>query len=188
MFVLETLTLRATKLALTTLATALCACSSNDKGEAESAPAVIGSALIATARGTEIGTAEIVRAKGAISISVRVDGLEAGERALHLHSTGACDEPDFTSAGGHLNPFKRAHGSLNPDGQHLGDMPNITTDDNGQATLAFTFSDDPDHLIKEIFDADGTAVMIHAGPDDYISDPAGAAGPRIACGIVKPAD
>ncbi len=180
--------MRATTLALTTLATALCACSSNDKGEAESAPAVIGSALIATARGTEIGTAEIVRAKGAISISVRVDGLEAGERALHLHSTGACDEPDFTSAGGHLNPFKRAHGSLNPDGQHLGDMPNITTDDNGQATLAFTFSDDPDHLIKEIFDADGTAVMIHDGPDDYISDPAGAAGPRIACGVVKPAD
>jgi len=186
--ILETLALRSTTLALATMAMALCACSSKDKGETGSTPTIIGSALIATASGTEIGTAEIVRAKGAISISVKVNGFEAGERALHLHSTGACDAPDFTSAGGHLNPFQRAHGSLNPDGQHLGDMPNITTDDNGQATLTFTFSDDPDHLIQEIFDADGTAVMIHAGPDDYISDPAGAAGPRIACGVVKPAN
>ena len=180
--------MRSIILALATLPTALCAGSSKDKGEMGSAPAVIGSALIATASGTEIGPAEIIRAKGAISISVKVNGFEAGQRALHLHSTGACDAPDFTSAGGHLNPFERAHGSLNPDGQHLGDMPNITTDDNGQATLTFTFSDDPDHLIQEIFDADGTAVMIHAGPDDYISDPAGAAGPRIACGVVKPAN
>lgn len=187
MFVLETLVLHSKALALATLVTALHACSSKDEGDVTSAPTVVGSTLISTASGTEIGAAEIIRTNGAISISVMVDGLEVGERALHLHSIGNCDAPDFASAGGHLNPFGRAHGSLNPDGQHLGDMPNITTDNDGQAKLAFTFSDSPDHLIQAIFDADGTAVMIHAGPDDYISDPAGAAGPRIACGVVEPA-
>ena len=186
-FAMETIVLRPTVLSLTILTSTLSACSAQlDAGEETQAASVVGAASLLSADGSKIGVAEITNNNSVVSIAVVVDGLEPGERALHLHSTGVCEAPDFTSAGGHLNPMEREHGSLNPSGQHLGDMPNIVVDENGQSELRFAFADDPDFLAEQIFDADGTAVMIHAGPDDYMSDPAGSAGPRIACGVLEP--
>ena len=180
--------LRPTLVILATLFPLLAACSPQANGDSGIPSANVGYAVLSAADGEKIGSAELLRTNGAITIEIAVEGLAPGTRAFHLHSVGACEAPDFVSAGGHLNPFGRAHGNLNPDGQHLGDLPNITTGEDGTAELTFTFSDNPDQLLKEIFDADGTAVMIHAGPDDYMSDPAGAAGPRIACGVLDRAD
>jgi Cu-Zn family superoxide dismutase len=187
-FVLEMTVLRPTLVILASLSPFLAACSPQASDDSDTESANVGYADMLTADGEKMGSAKLLWTDNAIAITVVVEGLEPGERAFHLHSAGTCDAPDFTSAGGHLNPLGRAHGSLNPDGQHLGDLPNIVTDEDGKSELTFTFSDETEQLVRQIFDADGTAVMIHAGPDDYMSDPAGAAGPRIACGVLNPAD
>jgi Cu-Zn family superoxide dismutase len=98
---------------------------------------------------------------------------------------GRC-EPPFTTAGGHFNPGGRKHGFSNPDGMHAGDLPNLRVGKDGTAeaellTAQVTLSPGPTSLL----DADGSAIVLHAGPDDYVSDPAGNAGDRIACGVIK---
>ncbi len=178
--------MRPTLFGFSIFALSLSACGSQDIEPEAPDPASIGGADIIAADGKQIGSAALTLVDDELSLVVTMEGLEPGQHGFHLHAVGACEGPDFTSAGGHLNPFDRAHGSLNPDGQHLGDLPNITVDDDGSASLSFTFSDPPNQLIDQIFDSDGTSVMLHAGPDDYLSDPAGAAGPRIACGIIEP--
>src|SRR5690606_11945130 len=99
--------------------------------------------------------------------------------------TGECTPPDFTSAGGHFNPTAAQHGLENPDGPHAGDMPNIEVGADGTASVTvendrITLSEGP----NSILDADGSALMIHASADDNVSDPAGNAGARIACGVI----
>jgi Cu-Zn family superoxide dismutase len=102
----------------------------------------------------------------------------------HLHATGRCDPPGFTTAGGHLNPAARQHGLRNPAGPHLGDLPNLTVAANGtgrmEATIAATLTPGQ----APLFDADGTALVVHAGPDDMVTDPAGNSGARIACTVI----
>ncbi len=132
----------------------------------------------------EIGTVRLTEESDALSITVSIEGLEPGERAFHLHTTGVCEGPDFKTAGGHLNPFKRTHGSQSVDGAHLGDLPNLLIEEQSSLETSFQLPGSAEELLPLIFDADGTAVMLHAGPDDYMSDPAGAAGPRIACGVL----
>lgn len=120
-----------------------------------------------------------------LSIAYGIAGLPPGAHAFHIHEKGACDPP-FKSAGGHFNPHGRKHGLKNPDGPHAGDMANIVAGPDGTASgvryapLA-TLAGGPDSLFKE----GGTAIVIHEGPDDYTSDPAGAAGSRIACGVIE---
>ena len=144
----------------------------------------VASAELRFANGLPAGTAQLYRAGGELRISGAFAGLEAGPHGFHLHTTGRCDAPDFTSAGGHLNPTGAEHGSENPQGSHLGDLPNLQIAGNGTGSTTATISDDPAMAEAAIFDADGTAVMIHAGADDYMSDPAGAAGSRVACGVL----
>ena len=108
------------------------------------------------------------------SMTVAVSALAPGLHGLHLHAVGRCDAPDFASAGPHWNPTGRKHGSENPEGAHLGDLPNVTVGANGQASLTFAV---PEGLV----DGDGAALVIHASPDDYKTDPSGNSGARIAC-------
>ncbi|MBV7265788.1 superoxide dismutase family protein [Erythrobacter ani] len=129
-----------------------------------------------------VGRVILVRSEDALSLKLELGGLEPGVKAFHLHTTADCSAPDFTSAGGHLNPDGNTHGSLSEGGKHLGDLPNITVGEDGTVDETFALSGTAADVLAAIFDADGTAVMIHQGPDDYVSDPAGAAGPRIACG------
>ena len=141
-------------------------------------------ATIRNAAGRELGTLILRDSVGGIQISGRLRGLPPGSRAMHVHETGLCDPP-FESAGGHWNPTGRQHGSDNPMGAHFGDVPNITVSTDSAvsvqtATLGGTLSG-PNALL----DGDGAAVVIHAQPDDDRSDPAGNAGPRIACGAVS---
>ncbi|MBY6015438.1 superoxide dismutase family protein [Qipengyuania gaetbuli] len=147
----------------------------------------VGQASLTLANGVPAGTAQLLSNGTTVSIAIAVTGIEPGPHGFHLHTTGKCEAPGFTSAGGHLNPAGRQHGSENPSGKHLGDLPNLVVGANGTATAEFDLLGTRDQVLADIFDADGTAVMIHAGPDDYRSDPAGDAGSRIACGVLRPA-
>ena len=143
----------------------------------------ISAAALANADGENVGQVSLAQTGDQLVLEIQVNGLAAGTKALHLHTTGACDGPDFKSAGGHLNPADVSHGKLSETGPHLGDLPNLEIEEAGNAEVTVELAGLADETIAQIMDADGTAVMIHAGPDDYKSDPAGAAGPRIACGV-----
>jgi Cu/Zn superoxide dismutase len=112
-----------------------------------------------------------------------VPHLQPGPKALHIHQVGRCESPSFESAGQHFNPGGAQHGAANPRGPHAGDLPNITIDETGRGRLEvlverFSIRAGPDSL----FDADGSAIVIHAAPDDMNTDPSGNSGARIACG------
>ncbi|MEL1251671.1 superoxide dismutase family protein [Aurantiacibacter gilvus] len=150
----------------------------------ESAADEVGSATIFDSAGDEVGSARLYSLAGEVTISVSLDGLPEGTHAVHLHTTGSCTASDFTSAGGHLNPGGNQHGTRNPMGAHLGDMPNAQVSADGIGTMSTILRGNSETVLPQIFDQDGTAVVVHAGPDDYRSDPAGDAGSRIACGVI----
>jgi len=110
-------------------------------------------------------------------------GLPPGSHAFHFHETGQC-EPPFKSAGGHFNPDGSAHGFLVEEGPHAGDMPNIHVPTSGE--LAIENLSGVRALEPDLLDDDGAAFIVHRGADDYTSQPSGAAGPRIACGVIEP--
>lgn len=149
--------------------------------------APIAMASIALADGTAAGTARLSDAAGTLTLSVSLHDIPPGERAMHLHTTGSCVGPDFQSAGAHLNPDGKQHGTRNPMGAHLGDLPNVTAGSDGRVELSIPIAGNPAELEKVLFDADGTAIVVHAGPDDMVTDPAGNAGKRVACGQLLPA-
>lgn len=121
-------------------------------------------------------------------IHVRIDaaGLAPGSYGAHLHITGRCDQPGFVSAGAHWNPTGRRHGARNPRGSHLGDLPNLEISASGTGRIDFHV---PRARLRgggaALLDGDGAAVVIHAGPDDYRTDPSGNSGARIACGVLR---
>jgi Cu-Zn family superoxide dismutase len=146
------------------------------------------SAELKNARGEVVGQALLLPTGTGGRLEVQVKGFsdaKAGEHGIHIHTVGSCTAPDFASAGGHFNPTAKKHGLNNPEGHHAGDLLNIMFDGAGNATfgtavegIAFEAG-----AAGSIFDADGSAVVIHAGPDDMVSDPAGNSGARIACGV-----
>ncbi|MSP13204.1 MAG: superoxide dismutase family protein [Chloroflexi bacterium] len=142
-------------------------------------------AELRNANGQVIGTATLTQQAGGVQINLQVTGLPAGQHGIHIHAVGKCDAPDFASAGGHFNPQNKQHGSQNPNGPHAGDIPNLDLAQNGAGNLQFV-----DTLVSlgagenSLFDADGSALVIHAGMDDLKSDPAGNSGVRMACGVI----
>ncbi len=168
--------------AMMALAIAGCASPGGEAGTSASAAAGGASAVLRMADGTEVGRAVATEAGGGIRVSVDASKLTPGAHGVHVHTTGRCDGPDFTTAGGHWNPTSRQHGSENPAGPHAGDMPNMTVAANGRGSLTFTL---PSGTMAGLMDADGSAFVVHAGPDDYRTDPAGNSGGRIACGVFE---
>jgi len=128
------------------------------------------------------------RRDGVVQILARVRELPPGFHGFHIHTTGRCDAPGFTSAGGHFNPAGAPHGA------HAGDLPSLLVNADGAATLA-TATDR--FSIADLRDTDGSAVMVHSGPDNFANIPArygapdqetldtGDSGSRIACGTVR---
>ena len=146
----------------------------------------VASARLAFANGLPAGTAQVLSDGKTLSLAIAVTGLEPGEHGFHIHTTGRCEAPEFKSAGGHLNPHGKEHGSLNPAGKHLGDLPNLVVGASRSASTDVDLGPDSADLRDDLFDDDGAAIVIHAGADDYRSDPAGDAGARIACGVLNP--
>ena len=147
----------------------------------------LGGAMLTLADGMPAGTAQIVATGNAVTVAVGVTGIPAGAHGLHLHTTGSCTGPDFTSAGGHLNPLARKHGALAAGGQHAGDLPNVTVSAGGTGSVTAEIPGTPAQVRDWLFDSDGTAIVVHAAADDYQTDPSGNSGARIACGVIKPA-
>jgi Cu-Zn family superoxide dismutase len=145
---------------------------------------LLGTADLATADGTAAGTARLSATGDEVTIHVELAGLPAGTHAVHLHTTGACDAPKFESAGGHLNPEGKQHGTANPEGSHLGDLGNVEIAADGSGSIETAIRANRADALAAIFDTDGTAVMVHAGADDNMTDPSGNAGDRIACGVL----
>jgi len=142
-------------------------------------------AMLKNQKGAEVGTVELNQTPAGVLLRLSLKGLPAGERAFHIHAVGRC-EPPFTSAGGHFNPAGHKHGLLVGPG-HAGDMPNLHVPASGVLTVeilnaAVTLEKGKPN---SLFQSGGTSIVIHAGKDDYKSDPAGNAGDRIACGVIQ---
>jgi Cu-Zn family superoxide dismutase len=136
--------------------------------------------------GKDVGTVTLTQTPHGVLLSLSVKGLPPGEHAFHVHAVGKC-EPPFTTAGGHFNPGNKKHGMMAAEGEHAGDMPNLFIPANGELTVevqnaAITLEKGKPN---SVFDADGSAVIIHANKDDYKTDPTGDAGGRIACGVIE---
>ncbi|NBC34685.1 MAG: superoxide dismutase family protein [Alphaproteobacteria bacterium] len=136
--------------------------------------------------GATIGTVTLTETPAGVLIATDITGLPPGQHAFHIHAVGSCEPPDFTSAAGHFNPTGARHGLLSPDGPHAGDMPNVSVGPDGvlrvQVLNAMVTLGEGE---TSLFDADGSSIVMHIGPDDYITDPAGAAGARIACAVIE---
>jgi Cu-Zn family superoxide dismutase len=172
------------RLALLSTAVAVAACTPAARETAiPPAAAVI---VMRDAGGASLGALRLERTSGGRRITGLLTGLPAGTHGIHFHEVGQCDGPGFTSAGGHFNPAGKQHGLENPAGPHAGDLPNIIVPASGRVTVDLTTL----HVALDVaspaflFDADGTALVVHANPDDQRTDPSGNSGARIACGVV----
>jgi Cu-Zn family superoxide dismutase len=166
----------------TTALLGLAACNTEHPGKtgapiAQGARAV---AMLRTADGADVGRATVTEVTGGLRVTLDLQGLPPGTHGAHIHTVGRCDAPDFATAGGHFNPLGAKHGSMNPQGPHEGDMPNLIVGSNGRGTIGAVL---PAATMAALLDADGAAIVIHDKPDDLMTDPSGNSGGRIACGV-----
>jgi len=135
--------------------------------------------------GEDLGTVQFTGTPSGVLVHLQLRNVAPGAHAFHLHQTGRCDAPSFESAGGHFNPTNAEHGFSNAEGPHAGDLPNVHVPANGELEIEVLAGDVRlGEGENSLFDADGSAVVLHRGADDYMTDPAGDAGTRIACGVV----
>ncbi|HEX6374597.1 MAG TPA: superoxide dismutase family protein [Allosphingosinicella sp.] len=174
-------------------ALALAACAT-DRDGAEDEGAVVSSTIgppvlnadLRDAQGRTRARATVEQSGDSLRVRVEAVAMSAGAYGLHLHNVGRCDPPAFTSAGPHWNPTGQMHGKDNPKGMHKGDLPNLLVGTDGRGSFEYTIPNaslsgmSPTKLIDE----NGAAVVIHAKPDDFRTDPSGNSGGRIACGVL----
>jgi len=164
--------------------TATAACSHGGTGGPNPKPFASGTFL--NADGDRVGLATLTDSAGTVRLGVSASQLSPGPHGLHFHAQGTCTPPDFTSAGSHFNPDGRKHGRLNPDGPHLGDLPNLIAGSDGSADTSFTVAHDlAGPGAHSVLQPGGTALVIHAKPDDERTDPSGNSGDRVACAMIE---
>jgi Cu-Zn family superoxide dismutase len=143
---------------------------------------------ILNATGQNAGFAIFKTVKTGVKVKIELKNLPFGLHAVHIHQNAACDAPDFKTAGGHFNPDGKQHGFMNPMGHHNGDFPasiSVGEDHSGEATFVLsTVSLDPG-APNSLFSKGGTSIVVHEKADDEKTDPSGASGNRIACGVIK---
>jgi Cu-Zn family superoxide dismutase len=146
-------------------------------------------AIIYDVNGAPVGTAQLWQeSSGVVNVEIASLALPPGTHGIHFHEVGRCDggSTAFSTAGAHYNPLGREHGLENARGPHAGDAPNFVTPASGVGKVTFSTSR---VLLTTgtltLFDADGSAIVVHANPDDQISQPAGNSGARIACGVIR---
>jgi superoxide dismutase, Cu-Zn family len=142
-------------------------------------------AQLKDASGKDVGTAAFSAGSGMVKMDLKVRGLAPGAHGLHVHEKGACEAPDFKSAGGHFNPHGKKHGLQSDAGAHAGDLPNLLVGADASLTLALAGVTLDKGEKNSLLDGDGSALVIHAGPDDGKTDPAGDSGARVACGVIQ---
>jgi superoxide dismutase, Cu-Zn family len=142
------------------------------------------------AAGVVVGQVKFDQERDGVEVQVKVRGLAPGFHGFHIHTTGVCTPQDFVSAGGHFNPTNQAHS------HHAGDMPMLLVNADGTAEARFKSAS---FKVAQLFDADGSALIIHGGADNYANIPTryapngpdattlatGDAGGRVACGVVQ---
>ena len=151
-------------------------------------PVAAATATLMNANGGAVGSAQLWQeAGGLVHVDVSATNLTTGPHGIHFHAVGRCDggATAFSTAGGHYNPTNREHGLQNPAGPHGGDAPNLQIGADGSGHFSFT----TDRITltagsTTLFDADGSAIVIHAAADDQMSQPSGNSGARVACGVV----
>jgi Cu-Zn family superoxide dismutase len=127
------------------------------------------------------GTVVFTRTAEGVRIEATVDGLAPGKHGFHIHELGDCTAPDGTSAGGHYNPDGHPHAGPDQEPRHMGDLGNLEADQTGHATYqrvdSYVTLNGPHSIV-------GRGMIVHAGEDDLTSQPTGAAGARLACGVI----
>jgi Cu-Zn family superoxide dismutase len=143
---------------------------------------------ILSSTGQDAGFATFKTVKKGVQVKVELKNLPFGPHGVHIHQNAVCDAPDFKGAGGHFNPDGKKHGYLSDMGHHNGDFPdsvNVGEDHMGHATFVLSsISLDPS-APNSLFSNGGTAIVVHEKADDEKTDPSGASGNRIACGVIK---
>lgn len=136
--------------------------------------------------GHVVATATLTEDDAGVHIKLEGEDLPEGTHAFHIHEKGACEAPDFESAGGHYNPTDDNHGKDDSEGPHAGDFDNIKVAEDGTVNEEITTDKVTLEKGKEntLYTDDGTSLVIHADDDDYKSQPSGDAGDRIACGVI----
>ncbi len=160
----------------------LVSCDAKQKKGTSSTPSKQATATIGSASGSEVtGTAVFKQSGDTITLTVEIQHAAPGVHAVHIHESGDCSSPDGKSAGGHWNPTDVPHGKWGEGEFHLGDIGNMTVGEDGTAKIELT-TDQWEMGTGSIRDIVGKGVIVHAGADDFTSQPSGAAGARIGCG------
>lgn len=169
-------------------AVALAGCASSEPEALEDvvAPPEALSAEIRDGTGLVRARAAAEQAGDSIRVRIEAVSMAPGAYGAHIHTTGRCDAPGFTTSGAHWNPTRVRHGKDNPQGMHKGDLPNLLVGTDGRGSFEYTI---PNASISgrgpnPVVDADGAAVVIHSAPDDFRTDPSGNSGGRVACGVL----
>ncbi len=169
--------------ALTAVMAIACTTDTQSPAEVPTRVAATATAVMAGPDGAEMGIVTLTEGPHGVLVSADVSGLSPGGHGFHIHEVGKCS-PDFGEAGGHFDHDNSGHGLMHSVAHHAGDLPNIFAAADGTAradhfTDAVTLGSGP----SSVFDADGSAIIIHAKPDSYGADPA--AGDRVACGVIS---
>jgi Cu-Zn family superoxide dismutase len=162
----------------------LASCDGSKKKETASTPSKQATAAIGSASGSEVtGTAVFKQSGDTIVLTVDIQNAVTGVHAVHIHESGDCSSPDGKSAGGHWNPTDVPHGKWGEGEFHLGDIGNMTVGEDGTGKIELT-TDQWEMGTGSIRDIVGKGIIVHAGVDDFTSQPSGAAGARIGCGAI----
>lgn len=131
-----------------------------------------------------IGTATFIEKNGIVTLVAKITGLTPGVHAIHIHEKSDCTAADGSSAGGHWNPTFKKHGKLGEGEAHKGDIGNFTADEKGNGTVTFSTNEWGIDSADETKNILGKGLIVHQGADDYVSQPAGNAGARVACSAI----